>query len=411
MTPLDLAARVLGVLALVPCAILAVECLAACLPRRRNRFAVVRVPRTVVLVPAHDEEDCLHEALRSIEPELGEDDRCLVVAHNCRDRTAMVARALGAEVLEARDAGTGGKPDALKAGLWYLDADPPEVVVIVDADCRAEPGAIRALATAAVESDGPVQGDYRFGPGSLDDFASLSSLALLVKNVVRPLGLTHLGLPCLLNGSGSAYPFTMLREAPHGEGSIAEDYQLAIDLARRGHATRFVPEAKVRSALPERHDVALRQRRRWEHGHLMLSFFTAPVLILRGLVTLEWNLFFLGIDLLVPPLAFLVVEWSASAALAAAAFRVHGRPVALWISLVAGGLLLGGVTSALLRFAGARALLTALRSAPAYVLAKLPLYLGFFGCRETRWRKTERASSPPSPASEEEPHARSETGT
>ena len=410
MSPLDLAARLLAVLALLPCAILALECLAACLPRRRERFSLVRVPRMVVLVPAHDEEECLPVALRSIEPELGEDDRCVVVAHNCRDRTAMVARALGAEVVDARDAGTGGKPDALKAGLRYLDADPPEVVVIVDADCRVESGAIRALATAAAESDGPVQGDYRFDPGSEDDFASLSSLALLVKNVVRPLGLTRLGMPCLLNGSGSAYPFTVLREAPHGEGSIAEDYQLAIDLARRGHATRFVPEAKVVSTLPEQHGAAMRQRRRWEHGHLSLSLFKAPVLALRGLFTLEWTLFFLGIDLLVPPLAFLALAWGASAALAAVAFLAHGETAALSIALVAGTLLLGGVTSGLLCFAGARALLAALRSVPAYVLAKLPLYVGFIARRETRWRKTERASSPPTPPSEEERHARSESG-
>src|SRR5262245_29695161 len=183
MSLLDLAARSAAVLALVPCAILALECLAACLPAVRRR-ALVRVPRTAVLVPAHDEEECLPAALRTIEPELGEDDRLLVVAHNCNDRTAMVARALGAEVLEARDAGTGGKPAALKAGLRHLAEDPPEVVVIVDADCRVEPGAIRALATAAAESGGPVQGDYRFAPASGDDFASVSSLALLVKNVV-----------------------------------------------------------------------------------------------------------------------------------------------------------------------------------------------------------------------------------
>src|SRR6185503_340996 len=232
MSPLVLAARVAAVLALVPCVVLALECLAACWPRRRAKSTPARLPRTVVLVPAHDEEECLPAALRSLAPELGEHDRVLVVAHNCTDRTAMVARARGAEVVEARDSGTGGKPDALKAGLRHLDADPPEVVVIVDADCRVEPGAVRTLAMAAAASGGPVQGDYRFAAGSDDDFASLSSLALLVKNVVRPLGLTHLGLPCLLNGAGSAYPFAQLRAAPHGEGSIAEDYQLAIDLAK-----------------------------------------------------------------------------------------------------------------------------------------------------------------------------------
>jgi len=411
MSILELTACVLAVLALVPSAILALECLAACLPRRHVPPALVRVPRTVVLVPAHDEEECLPAALRSLEPELGEGDRCLVVAHNCSDRTAMVARALGAEVLEARDAGTGGKPDALKAGLRYLEADPPEVVVIVDADCSVEPGAIRALAMAAAESDGPVQGDYRFSAGAEDDFASLSRLALLVKNVVRPLGLTRLGLPCLLNGSGSAYPYTLLGEVPHGEGSIAEDYQLAIDLAKRGHATRFVPEARVRSALPERRGAAMRQRRRWEHGHLALVFFTAPALLLRGLARLDTNVFFLGVDLLVPPLAFLVCLWGASTALAVVALLGAGQPAALWIALAAGALLFGGVSCALLRFAGARALLGALCRAPGYVLAKLPLYLGFFGRRETRWRKTERTSSPRPPASEESRHERSQTGT
>ncbi len=411
MSPLDLSARLVAVLALVPCVILAFECLAACLPARRNRFALVRLPRTVVLVPAHDEEQCLPTALRSIEPELGPDDRVLVVAHNCTDRTAMVARALGAEVLDVRDAGTGGKPAALEAGLRHLDMDAPEVVVIIDADCRVERGAIRTLAMAAAESKGPVQGDYRFAAGADDDFASLSSLALLVKNVVRPLGLTRLGLPCLLNGSGSAYPFPLLRNAPHGQGSIAEDYQLAIDLARAGHPTRFVPEARVRSELPGLRGAAMRQRRRWEHGHLALVFYTAPALILRGLATLDRNLFFLGVDLLVPPLAFLAFLWGASAALAAAVWLVEGQPAAGWMALGAGALLLSGVASAILRFAGARALLRTLGSTPAYVLGKLPLYLGFFGRRETRWRKTERTSAPRPLATEEDRHERPGTGT
>ena len=398
-------------LVLVPCAVLAFECLAACLPARRGRFTLVRVPRLVVLVPAHDEEDCLPHALRSIEPELGEGDRVLVVAHNCHDRTVMLARALGAEVLEVRDAGTGGKPDALKAGLRHLDADPPEVVVVIDADCRSEPGAIRTLAMAAAESGGPVQGDYRFGAGAEDDFGSLSSLALLVKNVVRPLGLTRLGLPCLLNGAGSAYPFEQLRNAPHGEGSIAEDYQLAIDLARRGHPTRFVPEARVRSVLPDRRDAALRQRRRWEHGHLMLVTRTAPALLLRGLFTLDRSVFFLGVDLLVPPLAFLVLAWLASAMLTAAALFSGAGTGPAWTALAAGLLLLGGVAAGLGRFAGSAALQRALRTAPGYVLRKLPLYLAFFGRRETRWRKTERTSVPAPAPADESGRDRSDTGT
>lgn len=411
MNPLACLALVAALLALVPSAILALECLAACLPQRRSRFTLVRVPQMVVLVPAHDEEQCLPDALRSIEPELADGDRVLVVAHNCSDRTAMVARALGAEVLEARDGGTGGKPDALKAGLRHLDQDPPEVVVIVDADCRVEPGAIRTLAKAAAESNGPVQGDYRFAPGESDGFGSLSSLALLVKNVVRPLGLTRLGLACLLNGAGSAYPFRQLREAPHGEGSIAEDYQLAIDLAKAGHPTRFVPEACVRSSLPERRSAALRQRRRWEHGHLMLVLRTAPGLLVRGLFTLDRHVFFLGVDLLVPPLAFLVLGWSAALLLAGLDLVLNGGRTSGVLVLAAGILLFGGISCGLARFAGLSALLGTFRSAPGYVFRKLPLYLGFLWKRETRWRKTERGSSRPPAKDDEGQREHSGTGT
>jgi glycosyl transferase family 2 len=411
MSPLAVLALVAAVLVLVPSTILALECLAACLPQRKSRFTLVRVPQMVVLVPAHDEEQCLPDALRSIEPELAEGDRLLVVAHNCGDRTAMVARALGAEVLETRDAGTGGKPDALKAGLAHLDQDPPEVVVVVDADCRAERGALRTLAMAAAESGGPVQGDYRFAAGEKDGFGSLSSLALLVKNVVRPLGLTRLGLGCLLNGAGSAYPFAQLRAAPHGEGSIAEDYQLAIDLAKAGHPTRFVPEARVRSVLPRRRKAALEQRRRWEHGHLALLFHTAPALLVRGLLTGDRHLFSLGVDLLVPPLAFLALGHGLAAALALLELGLHGAWLPALLVLAAAGLAGGALSCALVRFAGGPALRRTLVSAPGYVLQKLPLYLGFFGRRETRWRKTERGSSPTPAGADEDGRERSDTGT
>lgn len=407
MNPLSSVASVVAVLVLVPSAVLALECLAAWLPRRRQRFALVRVPRTVVLVPAHDEEDCLPDALRAIEPELADDDRLVVVAHNCTDRTAMVARAHGAEVVEARDEGKGGKPDALKAGLRYLDQDPPEVVVIVDADCRVERGAVRALAMAAAAHGGPVQGDYRFaGEG---EFNSVSSLALFVKNVVRPLGLTRLGLPCLLNGAGSAYPFGQLRAAPHGEGSIAEDYQLAIDLARAGHPTAFVPEARVRSVLPTREDAALRQRRRWEHGHLALVLRTAPRLLVEGL--LNRHLFALGVDLLVPPLAFLALAVVAALALGAVDALVTGSLASLVLASAAAVLLVGGLGTALARFLGLGRTLAFACAVPAYVLRKLPLYLGFFRARETRWRKTERTHAPGPHPAEGGPHGRTGTDT
>jgi cellulose synthase/poly-beta-1,6-N-acetylglucosamine synthase-like glycosyltransferase len=83
-------------------------------------------------------------------------------------------------------------------------------------------------------------GAYTFSPPAVSSkMAEMSSLAVLLKNYIRPLGLHQLGLPCLLNGSGSTYPFTAIRNAPHGEGSIAEDFPLTVDLQKMGYRTNF----------------------------------------------------------------------------------------------------------------------------------------------------------------------------
>jgi cellulose synthase/poly-beta-1,6-N-acetylglucosamine synthase-like glycosyltransferase len=94
-------------------------------------------PATVVLVPAHNEALGIRETIKSISRELAPGDRVLVVADNCTDPTALIARESGAEVAERSDPMRQGKGYALQAGLVQLAAgQPPEIVVVVDADCR-----------------------------------------------------------------------------------------------------------------------------------------------------------------------------------------------------------------------------------------------------------------------------------
>jgi cellulose synthase/poly-beta-1,6-N-acetylglucosamine synthase-like glycosyltransferase len=350
-----------------------------------------RSPATVVLVPAHDEAESIGRCLASVFSDLPPNARVLVVAHNCTDETAQVARRSGADVVEVRDDESGGKPVALKAGLRALDDEPPEVVVIVDADCVVSKEAISTLAETAWRLDRPAMGTYLFAPaGGAKGMAMLSSMATLLKNFVRPLGLSVLGLPCLLNGSGSAYPFRVIRAAPHGEGSIAEDYQLTIDLVRMGYPTVFVPQARIDSQLPAREAAALGQRRRWEHGHMFLAFRVAPRLLVEGLAHLDKNRVAIALDLAVPPLAFLALLWVIAALVALALIQIGGDTGPLILLLVAGLTLVVLVMSAWLRFAGVRRALTALLAVPRYLLWKLPLYADFFCARETRWTKTTR---------------------
>ena len=114
---------------LVPLAVLTIECLAALLPapREANALAGGR-PACAVLVPAHDEESVLPATLDGLRRQLRPDDRLVVVADNCTDRTAVVARAAAAEVVERNDTEHRGKGYALAAGVDALRAGPPAVM-------------------------------------------------------------------------------------------------------------------------------------------------------------------------------------------------------------------------------------------------------------------------------------------
>ncbi|GAB4511087.1 MAG: hypothetical protein Tsb0026_13730 [Sulfuricaulis sp.] len=382
-------------LTVLPMFLVILETIMAMSFRKRRTTATPgkEFPRTVVLIPAHNEEGVINRCLDSLSVDLPPNCRLLCVAHNCTDATAEVARNLGAEVIEVQDEGHGGKPDALKAGLQWLDANPPDVVVIIDADCVVSEGAVRILATRAWELNRPVMGAYFFAPADAEKgLATLSSLAVLLKNYVRPLGLRALGLPCLLNGSGSAYPFQVLRNAPQGKGAIAEDYQLAIDLLEQGYPTTFVPEARVDGLLPKREDTALRQRRRWEHGHLFLAFRTAPRLMLEGLKRLDKNRIGLGLEVAVPPLAFLGMMWAfaASLSLSLYVFNGYGGPLGFLVGTAAAFTV--AILMSWMRFAGTKSTLAVLASVPGYLMWKLPMYREFFTRRETRWMKTARDS-------------------
>jgi len=85
----------LSVLMLLPVLVLFVQVLLASLPARSIPSAKGLRPRVAVLVPAHNESSIIIATLNSIRPQLLEGDRLLVVADNCTDDTAALARTAG----------------------------------------------------------------------------------------------------------------------------------------------------------------------------------------------------------------------------------------------------------------------------------------------------------------------------
>jgi cellulose synthase/poly-beta-1,6-N-acetylglucosamine synthase-like glycosyltransferase len=375
----------------VPTTMFALECLAGMGSSKRTAPFRHDRPTLAVLVPAHDEEGGIGKTLASVTAQLRDGDRLVVVADNCCDGTARVARAFGAEVVERVDPLLRGKGYALDAGIRHLEASPPLFVVIVDADCLLENGALDHLAAAAHESGRPVQSCYLM-KASPEASVSMrvAEFAFLVKNCVRPRGLRRLGLPCQLTGSGMAFPWPVIAAADLAHGGIVEDMQLGLDLARSGYQPLFCEAAKVTSEFPTSQAGSLTQRRRWEEGHLAL---------LKGQIRtlLHWqtvgSLSRLGmaIDLLVPPLT-LLVALTGSAACLAWIWALSGQsslPLLFWslefllIVLSAGFVWL---------VHGREALPPGmLKQVPLYVLSKLRLYPSLLLRRgATQWIRTAR---------------------
>jgi cellulose synthase/poly-beta-1,6-N-acetylglucosamine synthase-like glycosyltransferase len=142
------------------------EVLAGCFALRRERTSpVAPVPgtpphRTAVLIPAHNEGAGILPTIRDVQAQLGPNDRILVVADNCTDDTGAIVQAAGVEVTIRTDPTRRGKGYALEYGVRQLGLNPPDVVVIMDADCRLGGNALRYLSDRAMASVRPVQSLY-----------------------------------------------------------------------------------------------------------------------------------------------------------------------------------------------------------------------------------------------------------
>jgi cellulose synthase/poly-beta-1,6-N-acetylglucosamine synthase-like glycosyltransferase len=352
-------------------------------------------PRIAVLVPAHNESTQILPTLGDIKSQLRSGDRLLVVADNCSDNTAEVAARAGAEVAVRSDPARQGKGYALDYGISYLSTDPPEVVVIIDADCRLSDQCLEHLATTCAAARRPVQAlDLMTAPASAPSEYGIAEFAWRVKNWVRPLGLRALKLPCQLVGTGMAFPWDTIRYVDLANGLLVEDVKLGLDLARAGNAPVFCPSAVVTSFFPATREGSKTQRQRWEHGHLGLILTTVPQALYAALRTANFSLLALALDIAVPPLSLLLALLCISFATTAFAAVIGIAWMPLLISVVSTLLFVAAGVLAWWTHGCDLLKPSALASIAGYAAAKLPLYYQFLSRRApSQWIRTDRSPS------------------
>jgi glycosyltransferase involved in cell wall biosynthesis len=350
--------------------------------------------RIAVVIPAHNEEGGVGATIALARDALGGADRILVVADNCTDGTAAVARAAGAEVVERSDAVNRGKGFALQAGVDRLRADPPETIVFLDADCAPQAGAIDRIARLASERARPVQALYLARPAEEAGTASaVSAFAWLVLNRVRMTGLQAMGGFSRLTGSGMAFPWGQIAGRKLASGEIVEDLALTLSLVEDGAAPLLDTGAVIETGLARSAAGAATQRARWELGSMRLAARRAGALFAKGFFG-DVKALLMAFDLLVPPLTVLLAVIAAGF-LASLFFAIAGEGRALSYFFFAALVFTAALGVAWLEYGRSTLPPEMLSGLTPYLLGKLRVYGGEGRKSAKGWTRTDRGPDRP----------------
>jgi cellulose synthase/poly-beta-1,6-N-acetylglucosamine synthase-like glycosyltransferase len=329
----------------------------------------------VIVVPAHDEAAIIEAPLTELRRAAGAIP-ILVVADNCTDATARLARAAGAEVIERTDPAHRGKGYALAHAARHLQPAAPQVVVVIDADCSIDGASLNALVDCAGVIGRPAQAVNLLRPDrSAPPMVQLSTFGFMLKNLVRQRGLQRMAGQVHLTGTGMALPFALFTPERLATANIVEDLALGLELAEQGYPTTLVSTATVWSGGASA-EGTLAQRRRWEGGFLQTSLRRGPRMLARGLRRANPKAILAALDMLVPPLALLALLNALLLVIGSLLTWVSG---AAWWPIGAQLLIIAAAAVAVLAvwWRHGREFISfgVLARLPVYVLWKLPLYL------------------------------------
>lgn len=388
---LDAALFVLGLPVCVMTAYLLLLSAAAFFARKK---ALPDAPplRIAAAIPAHNEEGQVAAVVQSLlSADYPEAMRTVfVIADNCTDATARVARDAGAEAVERHDLANPGKGQAID---WFLREKAEvlrghDAIALVDADSVVDPRFLAEL-SASLSHPGVqvVQAYDGVGNAEANWRTALTFAGFSGVNHVRTAGRNLLGGTATLKGNGMAFRSDLLLDYGWPAHSIVEDMELSVRLMLEGVKVWYNGDAIVTSEMPLGADQARSQRRRWEGGRAQLIRMFGGRLLRAFLRRPRWAYLDTLLELLVPPLSLWAMLQVAFLALAV----VSGRPVWLGIAVAC---MLGTafyVFSCLYLRNAPPKVWFALAAAPVFILWKIPIYLGLLLSGGQRgWVRTRR---------------------
>jgi len=223
-----------------------------------------------VLVAAHNEEKVISGIIKSLKAQAYSRDMfdIFVIADNCTDKTAEIARASGVEVIERFDNTKKGKGFALEYAFDYIFSldKGHEYAVIFDADNIVDKNFLYYINRKINTGARAVQG-YLDSKNPYDSWLTLSySLWYWINNRLSQLSRDNLGIGARLGGTGLAVDLDLIKEFGWGATCLAEDTEFTLKLMLSDIKVAWEHSAVVYDEKPVGMNTSWNQRTRWTQG-------------------------------------------------------------------------------------------------------------------------------------------------
>ncbi|MGB0664951.1 MAG: glycosyltransferase family 2 protein [Pontibacterium sp.] len=262
-------AQVIAVIALViafiPVTYFTVITLAGLLPRKAFSQPS-QGSKIAVVIPAHNEKLLIAETVKAAKAQnyAADDFTVVVIADNCTDETAELAREAGARVIERT--GPPGKGQALFDTFKTLLTEQWDAFLIVDADSLLHAQGLTVLDQELSNGSKVIQLRYAIRNPEESVRTRALELGMASFNALRPKGRTALGMSSGIFGNGFCISREALETVPYLAHSIVEDIEYHIHLCKSGFKTVFTDKACVYAEMPTSVEASETQRVRWERG-------------------------------------------------------------------------------------------------------------------------------------------------
>ena len=236
-----------------------------------------------IIVAARNEETVIGNLIDSVKRQNYPEDMLdiFVVADNCTDNTAAIARDMGAICYERFDNEHRTKGYALQYLVECIrkdyGIDSYEGYILFDADNLLAPDYLEQM-NNAFDAGEKIITSYR-NTKNFDDNWIAASYAVhwlrTVRNEHRPRSFLHLATR--IQGTGFLFAHELIKDGWNWV-SLTEDRAFCADAVAKGYKISYNHDAIFYDEQPVSIKIAMRQRIRWAKGHLQAFFQIGPKL-------------------------------------------------------------------------------------------------------------------------------------